>query len=170
MEKWDSNNVSLKRRKKTGVCVPNYLVIFALWKLPTVHLPTQQIHSQSLRPNRRILWIGFFSARCQPPGLRRSGLFTLDHREFLWLALTGFPVTGKEWCHGVGPGWKTGLAVRNVWNSPSILPGPRQAPVALPSVSATHTLSHPLSKPPETVPFCKPHDWKDEGWVHSQFP
>ena len=24
-------------------------------RLPTVHLPTQQIHSQSLRPNRRIL-------------------------------------------------------------------------------------------------------------------
>ena len=145
-----------KKEKDRSVCpqLPGHLCTLKAAHCPPA--PTQQIHSQPLRPNRRILWIGFFSERCQPPGLRRSGLFALDHRELLWLALTGFPVTGKEWCHGVGPGWKTGLTVRNVWNSPSILPAPDR-PLWLYRESQPHTPCHtPSPSPLRLCPSASP--------------
>lgn len=52
-------------------------------------LPAQWICSQPLRLNSRMLWIGFFSARRQPPGLRRGGCVCLGSQ--------GIAVAGTHW-------------------------------------------------------------------------
>ena len=96
-----------------------------------------------------------------------------------WLVCLGSQGTAVAGTHWISCNWKRVMSWcwTRVENRPHCekcvkLPlypaSPRQALVALPWVSATHTGSHPLSKPPETVPFCKPHDRQDEGWGHSQ--
>ena len=96
MEKWNSNNVSLEREKDRSVC-PQYLVIYALRKLPTVCPPAHPVDLLSASQAQQkdaVNWL--FLCTSSASRTEEGRLFALDHRELLRLALTGFPVTVKE--------------------------------------------------------------------------
>lgn len=140
-----------RKRQKCVSSIPGHIRCQKAAHCP----PAQLIHSQPLRPNRRMLWMAF------SPGLRWGGCVCLGSQAGAAAALTGFPVTGKGWCNGVRLGWKTGLAMKSLGTPALSCQAPDRPSATLPCVSSTHAPSHPRSKPlPRDWALLRTQDWK----------
>lgn len=123
------------------------LATYVLRKLPTVCLPSGFTLSCS-GPTERYCELAFPSHVVSLQDWGEAGLFALDLREILWPALTGFPVTGKEWCNDIRRRWKTGLTMSRVWNHPvSCQASDRPSAHSTMRLQDTHPFTPPLQAP-----------------------